>query len=192
MQGKVFNMARIILIDDISKEMKIDENREQFDYCLEDLDEAIRNNKYLVYNLKDKRIYEITDEEYRKGYERIRVREKYKKNKEYIKEYNKKYNKEYYIKNKKMINEKRKKYVYENKEKIAEKQHKYYLEKTIPKRKMERAKRYLENIAKEKEAKYYEIVEDTYKYVNGLSLIIYEDENREYEQYFMCVNVDEF
>lgn len=190
MQGKVFNMARIILIDDISKEMKIDENREQFDYCLEDLDEAIRNNKYLVYNLKDKRIYEITEEEYRKSYDRIRMRKKYRK--EYNKEYNKEYHKEYYIKNKEILNEKRKKYVYENKEKIAERQHKYYLEKTIPKRKMERAKKYLENIAKEKEAKYYEIVEDTYKYANGLSLIIYEDENREYEQYFMCVNVDEF
>ena len=58
--------------------------------------------------------------------------------------------------------------------------------------KMERAKKYLENIAKEKEAKYYEIVEDTYKYINGLSLIIYEDENREYEQEIISVNVDEF
>ena len=58
--------------------------------------------------------------------------------------------------------------------------------------KMERAKKYLENIAKEKESKYYEIVEDTYKYINGLSLIIYEDENREYEQEIISVNVDEF
>lgn len=190
MQGKVFNMARIILIDDISKEMKIDENREQFDYCLEDLDEAIRNNKYLVYNLKDKRIYEITEEEYRKSYDRIRMRKKYRK--EYNKEHYKQYRKEYYIKNKEILDEKIKKYAYKNKEKIAKRQHKYYLEKTIPKRKMERAKKYLENIAKEKEAKYYEIVEDTYKYINGLTLIIYEDENREYEQYFMCINVDEF
>lgn len=57
--------ASVLIVDDLSKDIDMN-NREEFDYCKEDLDEAIRNNEYLVYNLKDERLYEVTEEEYKR------------------------------------------------------------------------------------------------------------------------------
>ena len=59
------NGASVLIVNDLSEDIDIN-NREEFDYCKEDLDEAIRNNEYLVYNLKDERLYEVTEEEYKR------------------------------------------------------------------------------------------------------------------------------
>ena len=75
--------------------------------------------------------------------------------------------------------------------KFVQKTIKEYLKSEFNRR-MERAKKYLENLAKEKRAKYYEIVEDTYKYENGLLLITYDDKEHECENGYTCVNVDDF
>lgn len=37
---------------------------------------------------------------------------------------------------------------------------------------------------------YYEIVEDSYEYTNGLILIIYYDDKHEYEKKHFCVDID--
>ena len=50
---------------------------------------------------------------------------------------------------------------------------------------------YLLNCLK-KEDMYYEIVEDSYEYHNGIILIIYYDKNHEYEREHICVDVDNF
>ena len=51
-------------------------------------------------------------------------------------------------------------------------------------------KEYLENIAKSNNEKYYEIVEDTYEYPNGLMLITYNDEKHEDEKEHICIDLD--
>lgn len=38
----------------------------------------------------------------------------------------------------------------------------------------------------------YEIVEDTYKFENGLLLIVYKDSEHKEEDWHMCVNIDDF
>lgn len=48
----------------ISKYIDIKEDREQWDYPLEDEDEAMENNDYCVKSKSDKRIYEVTSEEW--------------------------------------------------------------------------------------------------------------------------------
>lgn len=53
-----------------------------------------------------------------------------------------------------------------------------------------RGKEYLENIAKSNNEKYYEIVEDTYEYPNGLMLITYNDEKHEDEKEHICIDLD--
>lgn len=53
-----------------------------------------------------------------------------------------------------------------------------------------RGKDYLENIAKSNNEKYYEIVEDTYEYPNGLMLITYNDEKHEDEKEHICIDLD--
>ena len=53
-----------------------------------------------------------------------------------------------------------------------------------------KGKDYLENIAKSNNEKYYEIVEDTYEYPNGLMLITYNDEAHEDEKDHICIDLD--
>ena len=53
-----------------------------------------------------------------------------------------------------------------------------------------KGKDYLENIAKSNNEKYYEIVEDTYEYPNGLMLITYNDEKHEDEKEHICIDLD--
>lgn len=55
-----------------------------------------------------------------------------------------------------------------------------------------KAEEFLKNKVIETNEKYYEIVEDTYEYENGLTLITYYDENHEHEKDFVCVNVENF
>lgn len=50
--------------------------------------------------------------------------------------------------------------------------------------------KYLEKIAKEDEAEYYEIVEDSYKYENGLTLIEYADKEKEHEIEVISIDLD--
>lgn len=38
--------------------------------------------------------------------------------------------------------------------------------------------------------KYYEIIEDSYEYKNGLLLIIYDDKEHEHEKTHYCINID--
>lgn len=47
---------------------------------------------------------------------------------------------------------------------------------------------YLEDYAKEDNANYYDIVEDSYAFDYGLMLIVY-DEDHECEDYHICINV---
>lgn len=61
-----------------------------------------------------------------------------------------------------------------------------------PKIKRFNAENHLLSVAKEKGALYYSIVEDSYEYENGLTLIIYKDESENVELEHICVNVDEF
>lgn len=49
---------------------------------------------------------------------------------------------------------------------------------------------WLEHIAVENNYKYFEIVEDSYEYENGLVLIAYEDEKHEVEQEYTCIDLD--
>lgn len=53
-----------------------------------------------------------------------------------------------------------------------------------------KGKEYLERIAKSNGEKYYEIVEDTYEYPNGLMLITYNDEAHEDEKDHICIDLD--
>ena len=62
--------------------------------------------------------------------------------------------------------------------------------KTESKRKHDAAVEYLRREASN--AKYYEIIEDSYKYENGLMLIVYFDEEYEHEVWHLCVNVEDF
>ena len=57
------NHSDVLEVDDIAEFINT-ENREQWDYCVEDLSEAVANNEYLVYNKADNRIYEVTESEY--------------------------------------------------------------------------------------------------------------------------------
>ena len=54
------------------------------------------------------------------------------------------------------------------------------------------AEKYLIDIANKENAKYYEIVEDSYVYPHGLLLIVYSDELFENEIFHICVNIDDF
>ncbi|MBQ7673584.1 MAG: hypothetical protein IJT36_03545 [Alphaproteobacteria bacterium] len=72
--------------------------------------------------------------------------------------------------------------------------------------KREKAETYLRNLVKnnsleyltngilndEENSKYFEIVEDTYEYEDGLCLILYFDAECKKEAWHICVNVDEF
>ena len=58
------------------------------------------------------------------------------------------------------------------------------------KRKHDAAVAYLKKEAGK--SKFYEIVEDSHEYDNGLLLIVYLDEKYEHEDWHICVNVDEF
>lgn len=49
---------------------------------------------------------------------------------------------------------------------------------------------FLEKMAEDNNEKYYEIVEDTYEYDNGLILIAYFDEEHEHEKYHHCIDLD--
>lgn len=51
------------------------------------------------------------------------------------------------------------------------------------------AYKYLEQYAKENNAEYFEIVEDSYEYEHGLMLIVYHDKDREDEDYHICIDV---
>lgn len=62
-EGEIMGKARFLIVKDITKWVDT-KNREQFDYCTDDIDEAILNNEFLAYNMKDKRVYELTHEEY--------------------------------------------------------------------------------------------------------------------------------
>lgn len=62
-EGEIMGKARFLVVRDITKWVDT-KNREQFDYCTDDIDEAILNNEFLAYNMKDKRVYELTQEEY--------------------------------------------------------------------------------------------------------------------------------
>lgn len=55
-----------------------------------------------------------------------------------------------------------------------------------------KAELFLKNLAKEQNAKFYEIVEDSYEYDNGLLLIIYTDSEHKQEISHYCVNVENF
>ena len=55
----------------------------------------------------------------------------------------------------------------------------------------DRAYKYLEKYAREHNVKYFEIVEDNYEYENGLLLIAYYDEECEYEDFHVCIDVSE-
>lgn len=50
---------------------------------------------------------------------------------------------------------------------------------------------YLESIAKDRHESFYEIVEDSYEYDNGLLLIVYSDSKHENEKYHICIDIDE-
>lgn len=50
-----------------------------------------------------------------------------------------------------------------------------------------RAYKYLESLTKDE--KYYEIVEDSYKYKYGLILITYYDKKHEQEKEHFCINI---
>ena len=49
---------------------------------------------------------------------------------------------------------------------------------------------YLEKLAKDNDMKYYEIVEDNYKYENGMTLINYADKEKEQEIEIIEINLD--
>ena len=51
------------------------------------------------------------------------------------------------------------------------------------------AYKYLEEYAKEENAKYYEIVEDSYEFDYGLMLIVYDDKEHEFENYHICIDI---
>lgn len=57
------NQSKIRYVEDISK-LNIVLNENTFDYCLEDIDEAINNNEFLIFDKKTKRIYEVTKNEF--------------------------------------------------------------------------------------------------------------------------------
>lgn len=68
-------------------------------------------------------------------------------------------------------------------------------EKIVKERNYTYGKEWLEHIAEENNYKYFEIVEDSYEYKNGLMLIAYEDEKHEVELEHTCIdldNLDEF
>ena len=56
---------------------------------------------------------------------------------------------------------------------------------------IKKAKKQLEKIAKDNNEKYYEIVEDTYEYKNGMILIIYFDKEKTQEKEHICINLEE-
>lgn len=58
----------VCYVDDISRFIEL-ENRAEWNYALDDLDEALSNNSFLVVNYKDNRVYEVTKEEF----ERIHI-----------------------------------------------------------------------------------------------------------------------
>lgn len=60
------------------------------------------------------------------------------------------------------------------------------------KEKYEKAEKYFKDIIQKNNIKYYDIVEDTYKFENGLILIVYEDKEHQYEKDIFCVDVNEF
>lgn len=53
----------------------------------------------------------------------------------------------------------------------------------------DKAYKYLEQYAKENNAEYFEIVEDSYEYEHGLMLIVYNDKEHEDEDYHVCIDV---
>lgn len=55
---------------------------------------------------------------------------------------------------------------------------------------MENLEKYFEDYIKKHNIKYYEVVEDSYEYENGLLLIIYKDEKHEVEDYHICIDLD--
>lgn len=61
---EILNKVQVCGVSDISKYIDITDDREEWDYCLDDLDEAIYNVDYLVFNKKDDRIYEVSEDEY--------------------------------------------------------------------------------------------------------------------------------
>ena len=70
----IHDNPNILEVDDISKYIDI-QNREEWDYCLLDLTEALFNNKFLAFNKNNYRIYELTKDEYREIEEKIENKE---------------------------------------------------------------------------------------------------------------------
>lgn len=55
----------------------------------------------------------------------------------------------------------------------------------------ELGKKILEKIVKAQNIQYYEIVEDSYEYDEGLMLIVYNDEKHEEEVYHICIDLND-
>ena len=51
-------------------------------------------------------------------------------------------------------------------------------------------KNYFKKYINEHKIEYYEIVEDSYEYENGLMLIVYKDKEHKIEDYHICIDLD--
>lgn len=54
-----------------------------------------------------------------------------------------------------------------------------------------KANDFLKELVRKQNEKYYEIVECSHDFDNGLMLIAYDDTNHNYEKYHICINIDE-
>ena len=59
-------VKELVIKDSIKNHIDIDENREEWDYSLEDLSEARNNNEYIVISQEDNRVYEVSQAEFEK------------------------------------------------------------------------------------------------------------------------------